>query len=310
MAPLVVSDENIDRISYVLSDQNKPLKERFRALFTLKNIGTEKCIQAIGKCFNDPSALFKHELAYCLGQMCDEKAMPILVSVLEDDSQETIVRHEAGEAIGAIGSKEAIALMEKYSKHEIKEISETCQLALQRISWLHTSEKKEEEKLSINPYASVDPAPPMANSTSLQELTSILLDDNGKLFERYRAMFALRNMGTTESVEALCRGFSASSALFRHEIAFVLGQIAHPASVNALKATLEKSAEHGMVRHECAEALGAIATDECFEILKKYATDKERVVKESCDIALDMCEYENANDQFQYADGLVKVNGN
>ena len=61
-----------------------------------------------------------------------------------------------------------------------------------------------------------------------------------------------------------------------------------------------------MVRHECAEALGAIATEECTRILADYLCDKERVVKESCIVALDMSEYENSG-QFQYADGLTKL---
>ena len=64
--------------------------------------------------------------------------------------------------------------------------------------------------------------------------------------------------------------------------------------------------EHGMVRHECAEALGAIATQECMQILEEYLKDKERVVKESCEVALDMCDYANS-DEFQYADALAKV---
>ena len=65
------------------------------------------------------------------------------------------------------------------------------------------------------------------------------------------------------------------------------------------------TSESYMVRHECAEALGGIATKECMDILKEYAMDDERVVKESCEVALDMCEYENS-DNFQYADSLLK----
>lgn len=98
----------------------------------------------------------------------------------------------------------------------------------------------------------------------------------------------------------------AKSALFRHEIAFVLGQLQNPLSVPCLKTSLEDPAENEMVRHECAEALGAIANDECMEILNKFVKDEKRVVKESCEIALDMCEYENSP-EFQYADGLKKV---
>jgi len=53
-------------------------------------------------------------------------------------------------------------------------------------------------------------------------------------------------------------------------------------------------------------ALGSIATPEVLPILQEYRNDQKRVVKESCDVALDMYEYENSN-QFQYADGLSKV---
>lgn len=45
-----------------------------------------------------------------------------------------------------------------------------------------------------------------------------------------------------------------------------------------------------MVRHECAEALGAIATDECTEILKTYAKDKE--VKFDISLQFDISPFE------------------
>ena len=61
-----------------------------------------------------------------------------------------------------------------------------------------------------------------------------------------------------------------------------------------------------MVRHECAEALGAIATDDCMTALKHYLADSEVVVRESCEVALDMCEYEHST-QLEYADGLQRA---
>lgn len=104
----------------------------------------------------------------------------------------------------------------------------------------------------------------------------------------------------------LYKGLKASSALFRHEIAFVLGQLQEEVSIPALQASLEDTLENEMVRHECAEALGSIATPECYEILNKYLDDSKRVVRESCIIALDMCDYENSS-EFQYADTLAKL---
>jgi deoxyhypusine monooxygenase len=119
-------------------------------------------------------------------------------------------------------------------------------------------------------------------------------------------MFQLRNDGSDEAILALCCGLKCKSALFRHEIAYVLGQIQSPISINALKENLEDNNESHMVRHECAEALGSLATDECIQILKKYLNDNETVVKESCEVALDITDYETSN-EFQYANGLLKV---
>ncbi len=89
-------------------------------------------------------------------------------------------------------------------------------------------------------------------------------------------------------------------------MAYVLGQIQHPAAVDQLSANLSDGTEHAMVRHECAEALGSIATPDCQSILRQFQKDSECVVRESCEVALDMWEYENS-EQFQYADGLAKV---
>lgn len=119
-------------------------------------------------------------------------------------------------------------------------------------------------------------------------------------------MFSLRNIHTEESVLAISAGLKCGSALFRHEIAFVLGQLQEPCSIPYLTESLRNTAENEMVRHECAEALGAIATDDCTLVLNEYLNDSKRVVKESCEVALDMCEYENST-EFQYANVLSAV---
>jgi len=70
--------------------------------------------------------------------------------------------------------------------------------------------------------------------------------------------------------------------------------------------SLRDAAENAMVRHECAEALGAIAADSCETALRQHLDDAVDVVRDSCVIALDMSEYERA-EQFEYADGLQRV---
>ena len=88
---------------------NVPLHNRFRALFTLKALKSDEAVRVISKgsaCsqrwpvidrhagFQDPSALLKHELAYCLGQTKNVTALPILESVLADEREDPMVRHE------------------------------------------------------------------------------------------------------------------------------------------------------------------------------------------------------------------------
>ena len=121
-------------------------------------------------------------------------------------------------------------------------------------------------------------------------------------------MFALRNRGDEESIKALASGLTDSSALFRHEIAFVLGQVASPHAVQELLGRLRDDQESAMVRHECAEALGSIASPglNVEEELAKYLSQETPdVVRESCVIALDMADYNNS-EEFQYANGLLQ----
>lgn len=280
-----------------------PLAERFRALFTLKNIGDEKSIDIAAKAFTDDSDLLKHEVAYCIGQMGNAYANSILKDVLADLNQHVMVRHEAAEAMGALGFTDFLPILEKYSKDPDTAIVDTCVLAIDRINYVQSNQQK-----NASVYSSVDPAPPSTETKDVKVLAAQLIDPKLALFKRYRAMFALREIGTDEAVLALCEGLKdKTSALFRHEVAYVLGQLQSPLSVPALTESLRNKSEVHMVRHEAAEALGSVASPEVFDVLNEFKNDPEQVVAESCIVALDMFEYENS-DAFQYADGLEKQN--
>lgn len=84
------------------------------------------------------------------------------------------------------------------------QISETCQIALDRLSWLRNTSSNDSSSNSTT-YVTIDPAPPLT-LTTVDDLKKVLLDENRSLFERYRAMFALRNIGTDEAVLAICEG--------------------------------------------------------------------------------------------------------
>ena len=150
-------------------------------------------------------------------------------------------------------------------------LAETCQIAIDRILFeANRRAGKVAEPDVANPYHTVDPAPALPPRTfhiqfasfltrisePIDQLVIQMMDSSLSLFDRYRAVFALRNeasAGNVKAVLALNEGFKDTSALFRHEIGYVLGQVADPASVPALVSMLENHDELAMVRHECAE---------------------------------------------------------
>lgn len=62
--------------------------------------------------------------------------MLLLLLLFNDYFLEPMVRHEAGEALGAIGDPKVIDLLKLYLKDECSEVAETCELALKRLEWL------------------------------------------------------------------------------------------------------------------------------------------------------------------------------
>jgi len=163
-------------------------------------------------------------------------------------------------------------------------------------------DRKEQLALSreASGYTSTDPAPPQEVATlsrpSVAALRTQLLDRSQPMFQRMRAVFSLRNRGGPEAVEALAAAFGDPSALLRHELAYVLGQMGDPHAVPFLTAVLRKPDEHVMVRHECAEALGAIGQPESVPVLREFLSDPNPEVSESCDVALDLIAWVNSKD--------------
>ena len=139
-------------------------------------------------------------------------------------------------------------------------------------------------------FDSVDPAPP-SSQRSVADLRTILCNENEKMFQRMRALFALRNIGGTDSVDALAAAYDSKSALLKHEIAYVMGQMQDPHAVPHLIERLEDREEDVMVRHEAAEALGAIGDRTALDVLERFVDDDEVVIAESCEVALDLLEW-------------------
>ena len=158
--------------------------------------------------------------------------------------------------------------------------------------------KEEEEEEEDKQYDSIDPAPP-SKTRSIDELKSVLCDEDGRMFLRMRALFTLRNIGGPKAIDALACSFSSASVLLKHEVAYVLGQMQDSYAIDSLIERLADPQEDPIVRHEAAEALGAIGDTRSLGVLKQYLNDDCVVVSESCEVALDLLEW-TKNDSLEY----------
>lgn len=144
----------VSSLRSALVSEQTPLAVRFRALFSLKHYASEypftphtiPAIQAIAAAFSSPSALLKHELAYCLGQTRNLAAVPFLRGVLEDRGEDAMCRHEAAEALGALGDWGSLDLLRNLRDDvgEQEVVRETCEIAVERIEWEHSAQRKAE----------------------------------------------------------------------------------------------------------------------------------------------------------------------
>ncbi|CAJ2661010.1 unnamed protein product [Trifolium pratense] len=312
----------------LLLDSTQPISERFRALFSLRNLKgpTPRTALILGyslflfssiqlpyyPCFRqnllslaatrDSSNLLAHEAAFALGQMQEQEAIPALTAVLNDISLHPIVRHEAAEALGAIGLDSNVSLLKhSLNSDPAQEVRETCELALQRILNLkHDDTNHDLTAPGISPFKSVDPAAPATSCSSVNQLRELLLDEEKGMYEHYAALFALRNDGGNEAVAAIIDSLGSKSALLKHEVAYVLGQLQNKAASDALSDILRDVNEHPMVRHEAAEALGSIADNQSVALLEEFTADPEPLVSQSCQVALSMLEFERSGKSFEF----------
>lgn len=164
MAPsaIIIEDTSVTSFSEIatlrkaLTSETVHLARRFRALFSLKHHAclhpptelTIPAIHAIASAFPSPSALVKHELAYCLGQTRNMAAVPFLRRVLEDLEEDPMCRHEAAEALGALGDEGSLEILRRMRDDagEKDVVRETCEIAVERIEWEHSG-KGNSEKL-------------------------------------------------------------------------------------------------------------------------------------------------------------------
>ncbi|OII71673.1 uncharacterized protein cubi_01287 [Cryptosporidium ubiquitum] len=342
-----------EKIRELLLSHDTDISSKIRCLFFGRFYGDEESAKMLSKSLDySESVLFRHEVLYVLGQMGLKSPLPRLYEILADENEHPMVRHEAGEAIAAIGEDESLEIVEKYINDKSSAVSETCYLAahslrLKREKRFQESNQKNSDfnsdivsnTSSINAFNTTDPTPPESSCevNQIEVLVSDLLNENTKLERRYAVLFALRNILTgiidsnqkrslndesvqqfdNDKVHFIAGGIAKAmetdqtSAVFRHECAFVLGQIQVISTADALSRVISNQSEESMVRHEAAFALGSVGSNDprqseslqkmdklytkdelnrirklSIETLLKYSKDQDIIVAESCIVGL------------------------
>jgi deoxyhypusine monooxygenase len=109
----------------------------------------------------------------------------------------------------------------------------------------------------------------LATPESLAKLEATLLNTSGDvpLHARFRSLFTLKALPGQQPIDIIskgsfftppaqvqmlteCTGFKDESALLKHELAYVLGQIGDPHAIPTLSNVLSNENEDPMVRHE------------------------------------------------------------
>lgn len=140
------------------------------------------------------------------------------------------------------------------------------------------------------------------NSSQLTSIISTLQSPDNSLASRFRALFTLKGLAILDStsdsqlsliISSIGSTFKDDSALLKHELAYVLGQIKSSKSEPILISVLKDLNQDEMVRHEAAEALGAIGLQSSIPTLKDYLQDESVSVRETCTLAIEKILYDN-----------------
>lgn len=250
VATKLFDERIIANLSKKLDHEGLTLPQKYRILFSLRNCANTSALDPLLRALRDNSALFRHDVAFALGQRQDGDAVNALITVLNDEAENSMVRHEAAEALGAIGTAQCLQPLQQHEACDVRELAETCLLARQRVEYMATHSNAEEQ----SKFHSVDPTPPLDGIVTPEEMHDMLVNEGNDLFLRYRALFSLRNKGGKHAVQAMAECMkSSSSALLKHEIAYVMGQLQDDEAVSCLKTVLKVRFPMQSVRFCCGK---------------------------------------------------------
>ena len=135
----------------------------------------------------------------------------------------------------------------------------------------------------------------------------ILDNEKYDLFERYRALFTLREINTEEACIAVCQPLKPEnsrtcSELLKHEVAFVLGQMedVFMPAVPYLLECVENPEEAPIVRHEVLICLGQNLDDKAK--IEHFLLNPDLLVSQSAEAASQLIDYRLKQEEWKKQD--------
>lgn len=287
------------------------MTDRISALFCLRTVASLETIDALILAFDTETSsdLLRHEICYCLGQMNKSpehinKIETFFERVLAEGHHSKIVLHEAVEALGNLSNENSLKLVERFEEEKDGILYETCFLMKKLIEWRVATDNGKTECLNLAKLrcSTNDPAPPFnfkrePKYADVKFLQAMLLDNEQfDLWERYRAMFTLREIYTEEAVLAICQCLTLENSrkcsdLMKHEVAFVLAQMedVFMPAVPFLLECLRNDEEAPIVRHEVLICLGETLEDK--SLIADFLQHPDLIVSQSCEAAMSLIDY-------------------
>ena len=258
------------------------------------------------------SEMLKHDAVYVIGQIKAKEQIPFLLMRMDDPGEQSVVRHEAAEALGNFPEEKEM-IMERMRVHW--DSSDQLLRSTVRVAIPKLTHYTKDSRYGQNRYGALEAAEPFSESEIRQFLQSkgytIILKDPSSFYSavescvlrdfsevdewlKYRIIYYLRDTGGKQSQAVLCKLLSpmhrtVTSALMRHEVCIVFSQI-HEGDYFVqyiLQQTSRDETEHPIVRHEAILAYFDITEDRDF--IEEFKESPLQLIRESVEIAVGNC---------------------
>ena len=282
----------------LIKDAQSSLLDKYNAIFALKSQGSEEA--ALALCEASPSVadseLLQHEVLYAIGQMGVDATLDFVTSVLEDPACSEVVRHEAGEALANFPhlKERVVPVLERHVSSPSALVAATARLALEKLRAYRPGDNNYNRYLK----GTLEPAEPFtpaeyerflqARGLRAEDVFEWMLDPALSEYCKYQAMYYYRDHFCPDTLRLYAlllskHNFARTSALLRHEVNFILGQLEQKAKTEemrrALIETVENEEEEPVVRHEAVLAYSAVFGND--EVVQRQLSSPVPLVRES-----------------------------